>query len=289
MTHSYVWHDSFICVTWLIHMCDMTHSYVWHDSFICVTWFIHRWCAPTSQSARCTPSTTLDTGLTMRPPRYVQKEPYIPWNEPYIPWNEPYIPWKEPYIPWKEPYIPWKEPYILWKEPYIPWKEPYTLWKEPLYPALNPVKRGTSLTMRPPRNIKKARDVKRALHFCEKRPAFREKSHIFFGKRPTSCGKRLWTHHETPQVCEKSRWFCEKSPWFREETLRSVERALYADLHSIKRGCIITMRPPRCVKRAVETVERVLHSIKRALHSIQRGTAPNMRPPPQVCEKGFFQ
>jgi len=39
-----VWHDSFICVTWLIHMCDMTHSYVWHDSFICVTcvtWLIH--------------------------------------------------------------------------------------------------------------------------------------------------------------------------------------------------------------------------------------------------------
>ena len=22
--HSHVWHDSFICVTWLIHMCDMT-------------------------------------------------------------------------------------------------------------------------------------------------------------------------------------------------------------------------------------------------------------------------
>jgi len=36
-----VWHDSFICVTWLIHMCDMTHSYVWHDSFICVTWLMH--------------------------------------------------------------------------------------------------------------------------------------------------------------------------------------------------------------------------------------------------------
>jgi len=37
----YVWHDSFISVTWLIHMYDMTHpyvchdsSYVWHDSFI---------------------------------------------------------------------------------------------------------------------------------------------------------------------------------------------------------------------------------------------------------------
>jgi len=36
-----VWHDSFICVTWLIHMCGMTHSYVWHDSFTCVTWLIH--------------------------------------------------------------------------------------------------------------------------------------------------------------------------------------------------------------------------------------------------------
>ena len=25
-------------MTWLIHTCDMTHSYVWHDSFICMTW-----------------------------------------------------------------------------------------------------------------------------------------------------------------------------------------------------------------------------------------------------------
>jgi len=41
VTHSYVWHDSFIYVTWLIHMCDMTRSYVWHDSFIYVTWLIH--------------------------------------------------------------------------------------------------------------------------------------------------------------------------------------------------------------------------------------------------------
>ena len=40
-THSYVWHDSFICVTCLIHMRDKTHSYVWHDSCICVTWPIH--------------------------------------------------------------------------------------------------------------------------------------------------------------------------------------------------------------------------------------------------------
>ena len=31
-THSYVWHDSFICMTWLIHVLNMTHSYMWHDS-----------------------------------------------------------------------------------------------------------------------------------------------------------------------------------------------------------------------------------------------------------------
>ena len=37
----HVWHDSFICVTWLIDMCGMTVLYVWHDeSFICVTWLI---------------------------------------------------------------------------------------------------------------------------------------------------------------------------------------------------------------------------------------------------------
>jgi len=39
-----------MCVTWLIRMCKMTHllggvtrSYAWHESFICVTWFIHMW------------------------------------------------------------------------------------------------------------------------------------------------------------------------------------------------------------------------------------------------------
>jgi len=47
MTHSYVWHYSYVqhdassCATWLVHMWDMNHSYVWHDSFICETWLIH--------------------------------------------------------------------------------------------------------------------------------------------------------------------------------------------------------------------------------------------------------
>ena len=36
-----IWsHDAFVCVTWLIGMCDMTHWYVWHDSLVCVTWLI---------------------------------------------------------------------------------------------------------------------------------------------------------------------------------------------------------------------------------------------------------
>jgi len=39
MTHSYVWHNSFICATGHIHMCDMTHSYAWRDLFVCVTWW----------------------------------------------------------------------------------------------------------------------------------------------------------------------------------------------------------------------------------------------------------
>ena len=45
--HSYAWHASFICVTWLIQMCDVSLSYAWHDSFICVTWLTcavpHEW------------------------------------------------------------------------------------------------------------------------------------------------------------------------------------------------------------------------------------------------------
>jgi len=46
---SHVWHESRMCVTWFTHMCDLTHSYVGHDSpicvtydsLICVTWLTH--------------------------------------------------------------------------------------------------------------------------------------------------------------------------------------------------------------------------------------------------------
>jgi len=42
MTHSYMWQDLCVCVTWRIP----AHHQVWtlrHDSFICVTWRIHTW------------------------------------------------------------------------------------------------------------------------------------------------------------------------------------------------------------------------------------------------------
>jgi len=49
---SYVSHDSFICMTWLIYKCDMTHPYVWHDSSICVTRLNHM-CAMTHSHVYC--------------------------------------------------------------------------------------------------------------------------------------------------------------------------------------------------------------------------------------------
>ena len=40
-THSYRWHDPFMCDTWLIPMGGLTYLYVWHDSFLCEAWVIH--------------------------------------------------------------------------------------------------------------------------------------------------------------------------------------------------------------------------------------------------------
>jgi len=39
---SYVWHDSFMCVSWLIHVCTKTYLYMEVDfCLIWVTWLIH--------------------------------------------------------------------------------------------------------------------------------------------------------------------------------------------------------------------------------------------------------
>ena len=42
IAHSHVCHDSFTCVTWLIHMCDMTQSLVWLDPLY-VTGLVCMW------------------------------------------------------------------------------------------------------------------------------------------------------------------------------------------------------------------------------------------------------
>ena len=64
MAYSYVWHDSFTHVTWLIHVCDVTHSYVTTLIHMCdvtnlyLTWLIHtrhHWfiCDTTSSYVTC--------------------------------------------------------------------------------------------------------------------------------------------------------------------------------------------------------------------------------------------
>jgi len=40
MTHSYVWHDSFMRVPWVIRTHDMSHPYMCRELFVHVTWFL---------------------------------------------------------------------------------------------------------------------------------------------------------------------------------------------------------------------------------------------------------
>ena len=40
MTHSHIWYDSFIYVTWRIHVCDMTH-YVFFGQGVCECTYIY--------------------------------------------------------------------------------------------------------------------------------------------------------------------------------------------------------------------------------------------------------
>ena len=99
MPHSYVWHDSFISLTCLIHMCDMTHSYLWHASFICVTWLIYISHIRMSRMTRCETCHTYEWGwrhtrmrhITHMKASYQQREkekPSLQWamtrmNEAY--------------------------------------------------------------------------------------------------------------------------------------------------------------------------------------------------------------
>jgi len=48
------WQHIFIKhVVWPVDMCDMTHSYVWPDSIICATWLIHNLCDMTHSCVTC--------------------------------------------------------------------------------------------------------------------------------------------------------------------------------------------------------------------------------------------
>jgi len=49
LTEEYVFSSEDCCHhltrwTWLIYMCEMTPSYMWHNWFVCVTWLVH-WCS----------------------------------------------------------------------------------------------------------------------------------------------------------------------------------------------------------------------------------------------------
>ena len=107
MTHSYVWHDSFVCVTWHIRMCDMTHSYVWHDSLTCVTWLIHMCDTHMTHTWH-----THDTHMTHT--WHMTHTHAYPWNCKVIDFHKraPYFT-KEPLISAKDPCVSTKEPHIL--------------------------------------------------------------------------------------------------------------------------------------------------------------------------------
>jgi len=155
-------HDSvrvtwaFICVTWLVHLCDMTLPYVWHtlaptrhvcrdssttpylwyDSFVSAVWILSAKRAPYSakralnstKRAKCS-SKNLYSILHMKshsrngttsksaPYKTLPKGPCNLRKEPHSLPQEPYVLHKEPHIQPKEPRNPWKEPYIIPKEP----------------------------------------------------------------------------------------------------------------------------------------------------------------------------
>jgi len=84
-----VWHDSFLCVTWLIHMCDVTHSHVRQETFIIETWHIsHTSARPCSVAALC--------DMTQS---YVRHDLFlcVTWLNPMCDMTHSYV-WHDPFI-----------------------------------------------------------------------------------------------------------------------------------------------------------------------------------------------
>jgi len=82
LTHA--WHDSSMCATWLIHMCDVTHPCAWLDSFkpnkrvnsfICVKPRINIWSNPSNLNPHATPSRISSESSYKR----VHYHPYTAW------------------------------------------------------------------------------------------------------------------------------------------------------------------------------------------------------------------
>jgi len=70
MTHSYLWQDARIWVTWRFHMYDTSYSYVGHEAFICVPWVIRvhsittHYCTSLALQSTTTYSNTLQHSAT---------------------------------------------------------------------------------------------------------------------------------------------------------------------------------------------------------------------------------
>ena len=98
-----------ISVACLIHVCDMTHSYVWHVSFMCATWLIHMYdtthsrvrpdsCRYDSYGTQC------DMGIFPQKNDAFSKNQFSKNNQP-LPRSAP-IPWVcETWLIWCETWL----------------------------------------------------------------------------------------------------------------------------------------------------------------------------------------
>jgi len=142
----YVSHESFISVTWLLHLCDMTSPYVWHtlaptrhvcrdssmtpyvwyDLFVSAVWILSTQRAPYSAKRALN---------SIKRAKCSSKNPYwilhmkSPSRNGTISKTAPYktLP-KEPCNLRKEPCSLPQEPYVLHKKPHIQPKEPRNPW-----------------------------------------------------------------------------------------------------------------------------------------------------------------
>jgi len=88
MTHPYALNDASICVTWLIHTCDMTHSYVWHVIHTCDMNHLQQWYPPQLRTRACQTHTNESHHIWVRHVTYrrVMAHVNVSWNESWYTW-----------------------------------------------------------------------------------------------------------------------------------------------------------------------------------------------------------